>query len=92
MKNLKSISSNKSLTNPLMSPFKRGFMNANLILLIASIKCPYIPVINAIVPPETPGTISAEPIKSPLIKIKIASLISKLKLSPYKIISFTYVK
>ena len=40
MKNLKSISSNKSVKNPLKSPLKRGFKNPKRILLIDSTKCP----------------------------------------------------
>ena len=39
------------------------------ILFSEEIKSLYIPVINAIVPPETPGIKSAMPISIPLIKI-----------------------
>ena len=43
------------------------------ILLIVSISFVYIPVIKAIVPPDTPGIISAIPIRNPRIIIKKAS-------------------
>ena len=51
-------------------------------LLIALIKRSYIPVIKAIVPPETPGTISADPMNNPLRKIKIISFKSKFIFIP----------
>ncbi len=44
---------------------KRSFSEFVLIDFIESINSAYIPVIKAIVPPETPGIISAIPIKTP---------------------------
>ena len=64
--NSKSISSINFALNSEKSPFNSGLIKPNFILLIAFIKRSYLPVIKAIVPPETPGTISADPIKRPL--------------------------
>ncbi len=84
MNNSKSISSISFSLNSLKLAFNNGFKKLNLILLIAEIRRSYIPVIKAIVPPETPGTISADPINNPLRKINIISFKSKFIFIPQK--------
>lgn len=73
MKNSKSISSKSSRLNPSMSPWTNGFMKCNLMLLMDVINLSYIPVINAMVPPDIPGIMSEVPISNPRRNIFIIS-------------------
>ncbi len=73
MKNSKSTSSSSCFLNSLKSPFSNGFRNKNFILLMELINLSYIPVINAMVPPDIPGIISEAPINNPLRNILIIS-------------------
>ena len=61
----KSISSINLVLKSAKLPVNKGFKKLNFILLIAYIKRSYIPVIRAIVPPDTPGIIFATPISIP---------------------------
>ena len=60
----------ESIKGPLMSSQKilkcpvNSFLNENLSILFKSLW--YIPVMNAIVPPDIPGIISTDPIRTPI--------------------------
>ena len=82
IKNSKSISSKSCFLNSAMSPFINGFKKKNFILLIDFINLSYIPVINAIVPPEIPGIMSHIPIRNPLRNIFIMSNTSTINFTP----------
>ena len=56
--------------------FIRSLIDLAFTDFIESINSSYIPVMNAIVPPDTPGIISAIPINTPLIYKSILNFIN----------------